>query len=297
MTENVLLAPTGQAFKFNDDGSVTGSWASVDGAKSYLIHYADANEADPKKAIYMGYTEDTSWTLAADDVPKHTDADGLRFYVQSFGVTGVGSDDVTKAAYLNGSTTIEGSAWSVVFVLDKLETPTDENTVDQIISWLDMKAIDHEGVTDKDELLKLTIPVVHVTGVTLDQTSVNANSGDVITLIQTVTPSNATDQTGKWSVDNNFANVSGGKVTIKDGVYGEFDATFTTTDGGFVATTHFVIPEPEPEYPSYTVQAGDDIARVATEHGVSVGWLKYINHISGLTLPVGRVIYFDEVEG
>lgn len=137
-----------------------------------------------------------------------------------------------------------------------------------------------------------TPPVVHVSGVTLDKTNVTVDQGGTITFSQSVAPSDATDQSGKWSTsDTSKATVSGGTVNVKSDATGEFDVAFTANDGGVAGSSHVTINEPGPV--SYTVQPGDDIAIVATNHGVSVGWLKYINHISGLTLPVGRVIYFN----
>jgi LysM repeat protein len=290
-----LIVPTNVVGVINADGGVKLSWDAATNAKAYVVHYGDANVSDPKKAIYMGYTETTAWTLAAADVPKHTDADGLYFYVQAYGQTGTGADDIAKAQSLNADTTVKGTAWSAAVVLDKLVTPTKSNSIAQIASWLDAKGIDHTGAVTVDDLLALTVPVVHVTGATLDQSDVHMTAGSTIKFTQTVTPADAKDTSGTWSVsDTSLAIVEDGAVTVAIGATGSFDVQFTTTDGGITATAHVTIDEPEPQQPEkYVVQPGDDIAKVATAHGVSVGWLRYVNNISGFTLKPGRTITFD----
>lgn len=98
------------------DGSVKLNWDKVNGAKSYLIHYANANETDPHKATFMGYSETNSWTLAAKDVPAHVAGDKISFYVQSYKeVAPSGTTDVEKAAALHDGP-FTGSAWSTPFV-------------------------------------------------------------------------------------------------------------------------------------------------------------------------------------
>ncbi|MBE8847879.1 fibronectin type III domain-containing protein [Enterococcus durans] len=90
----------------------------VSGAKSYLIHYADANQSDPKQAIYMGYTESNAWTLFSSNVPATESGDKLFFYVQAYDEVGIGSNDVEKAHYLHDGEFV-GSAWSKPAILIK----------------------------------------------------------------------------------------------------------------------------------------------------------------------------------
>ena len=106
-------APQSVTGVVESDGSVKLNWDAVDGAKSYLIHYANANETDPHKAVSMGYSETNSWTLAAADVPTHVAGDEIRFYIQSYNVVAPsGTTDVEKAAALHDDPNITGSAWS-----------------------------------------------------------------------------------------------------------------------------------------------------------------------------------------
>lgn len=113
---NIPNYPQSVIGSIESDGSVKLNWDAVDGAKSYLIHYADANETDPHKAAFMGCSETNSWTLTAADVPTHVAGDEIRFYVQSYNVVAPsGTTDVEKAAALHDGP-FTGSAWSTPFV-------------------------------------------------------------------------------------------------------------------------------------------------------------------------------------
>lgn len=102
----------------NSDGSVKLDWDTVSEAKSYLIHYADANKTDPHDAKYMGYTETNSWTLAAENVPDLATGDKLYLYVQTYDEKGVGATEAAKAQYLHDGPYL-GSAWSTPTILTK----------------------------------------------------------------------------------------------------------------------------------------------------------------------------------
>ena len=88
------------------------------GAQAYVPHYGPANEADKKKLEFMGYTETTSWTLPAADVPAHVAGDKFHICVQTFNVKGTGATDIDKARDLHDNHL--GSAWSneVVVVMN-----------------------------------------------------------------------------------------------------------------------------------------------------------------------------------
>lgn len=110
-------APQNATGVLNEDGSVSLSWDAVTKAQAYVIHYGNANESDPHEAIFMGYSETPSWTLAAADVPALNSADKIYLYVQTFNVKGRGANDIEKAAYLNEHEL--GSAWSDPAILTK----------------------------------------------------------------------------------------------------------------------------------------------------------------------------------
>ena len=83
--------------------------------------------------------------------------------------------------------------------------------------------------------------VINVTGVTLNQTNISANTiGGIYNLVATVNPSNATNKNVTWSTNNSsVASVNNGAVTIN----GEGNATITVTteDGGYTATCLFTV--------------------------------------------------------
>ena len=75
--------------------------------------------------------------------------------------------------------------------------------------------------------------VIAVTGVKLDQTTLTLNAGKSAQLTATVSPSNATNQSVKWSTSNSNVTVSNGEVTGK--AVGTSVVTVTTDDGGYTA--------------------------------------------------------------
>lgn len=80
---------------------------------------------------------------------------------------------------------------------------------------------------------------IHVTGITLDRSSVSLTEGDKVTLSATVNPSDATDKTVIWSSDNTSV------VTVMDGVLtaaGVGTATITAaTSNGKKATCSVLV--------------------------------------------------------
>ena len=85
------------------------------------------------------------------------------------------------------------------------------------------------------------VPTVPVTGVSLNTTSASMLVGENLTLIATVNPSNATDQTVVWSTSNgSVATVYGGIVTA----VGAGTATITATAGGKNTTCTVTVEAP-----------------------------------------------------
>lgn len=84
---------------------------------------------------------------------------------------------------------------------------------------------------------------VSVTGVSLDESEVSVSVGNTKELTATITPSNATNKTVKWtSSDTSIATVSGGTVTGVSA--GSATITVTTDDGGYSATCQITVNEP-----------------------------------------------------
>ncbi|EOC0735156.1 fibronectin type III domain-containing protein [Enterococcus faecalis] len=110
-------APQNVTGVINEDGSINVTFNAVERAKSYVIHYGNANESDPHQATFMGYTETNSWMLAAVDVPALNTGDKIYLYVQTFNDLGEGATDIDKAAYLHDNKL--GSEWSDSVILTK----------------------------------------------------------------------------------------------------------------------------------------------------------------------------------
>jgi uncharacterized protein YjdB len=79
----------------------------------------------------------------------------------------------------------------------------------------------------------VTPTVVPVTGVSLDKSTLNIQKGERVTLVVTVRPSDATNQSVNWSTNNSNVTVSNGMVTGKTA--GTSVVTVTTDDGGYTA--------------------------------------------------------------
>ena len=77
--------------------------------------------------------------------------------------------------------------------------------------------------------------IIHVSSVSLNETSLNLLTGDRATLTATVLPTNATDKTISWSSsDESVATVKNGKVTAISA--GQATISVTTKDGGLTAS-------------------------------------------------------------
>lgn len=91
-------------------------------------------------------------------------------------------------------------------------------------------------------------PVVNVTGVTLDKTTLSLDTGKKAQLVATVAPSNATNKAVTWSSDNTeVATVDGsGKVTTVKA--GTANIKVTTKDGSKSASAKVTVTaKPAPE--------------------------------------------------
>lgn len=110
-----------------------------------------------------------------------------------------------------------------------------DNTADKNLSEIASE------LKDVDEFT--TLPI-NVTGVTLDQTTLNIETGKTAQLKATVVPANATNKTTSWSSDNTaVATVdSNGKVTAVKA--GTAKVTVKTADGAKAAVCTITVKDP-----------------------------------------------------
>ncbi len=151
-------------------------------------------------------------------------------------------------------------------------------------------------------------PTVSVAGISLNKSAATLEIDETVTLLETLTPSNATNKNVTWtSSDNSVATVSNGTVTA----VGEGTAIITvrTVDGNKTATCTVTVTKPEAEEPdlntkaavtlsSETGRAGDKVSVI-----VSLETDELINTIgiSGITydksvLTFDSFTQYDEVK-
>ncbi len=115
-------------------------------------------------------------------------------------------------------------------------------------------------------------PVIDVTSVTLDQTSVSIGVGETVTLTATVSPSDATDPSVTWKSSNSAV------ASVKDGVVtgvAHGSVTITATAGDYSATCEVSVVAPVTEISSISTSDSDEYVRIQgiiyTSGGLSEG--------------------------
>src|SRR5665648_454975 len=141
---------------------------------------------------------------------------------------------VAPATATNKSVTWFSSAPEVATVVDGVVTPIIEGTTTIIVTTVD------GGFTATCELTVVPA-VVAATGVTLDQASMTLTVGEATgTLVATVAPATATNQSVTWSSSApEVATVVDGVVTPI--IEGAATIIVTTVDGGFTATCELTV--------------------------------------------------------
>lgn len=141
------------------------------------------------------------------------------------------------------------------------------------------KAAAVTSVVDAKVTITATAPIVKVTGVTLNKSTMSLVATAEETLTATVAPENATNKAVTWSTSNDkVATVADGKVTAV--APGEAVITATTADGGFTATCKVTVTEKPCEHNAKLTKVEAKKA-TCTEPGNAECWLcecgKYVS--------------------
>ncbi|MEK5417431.1 Ig-like domain-containing protein [Paenibacillus sp. FSL L8-0708] len=192
------------------------------------------------------FTATTTVSVSAP-IPPVVDVTGVKLDQETLDLTAGEADGLLKATIEPANATDKDVIWSssdetVATVVNGVVTPVGEGTA--VIT-----------VTTKDGSFTATTtvsvsapipPVVDVTGVKLDQETLDLTAGEADGILKaTIEPANATDKDVIWSSsDETVATVVNGVVTP----VGEGTAviTVTTKDGSFTATTTVNVAAPKP---------------------------------------------------
>ncbi|MEK3736835.1 Ig-like domain-containing protein [Paenibacillus sp. FSL H7-0941] len=203
-------------------------------------------------AVITVTTKDGSFTASTTvnvsaPIPPVVDVTGVKLDQETLNLTAGEADGLLKATIEPANATDKDVIWSssdetVATVVNGVVTPVGEGTA--VIT-----------VTTKDGSFKASTtvnvsapipPVVDVTGVKLDQETLELTAGEADGLLKaTIEPANATDKDVIWSSsDETVATVVNGVVTP----VGEGNAviTVTTKDGSFKASTTVNVAAPKP---------------------------------------------------
>lgn len=172
---------------------------------------------------------------------------------------------------------------------------TMNDTVATIKSLLDLLGISYPATAVKSDLFAL-LPAANVdTTATVVSDTANAVASDAA---QDVAQSSAVDSSASLA-DSNATSASSESAASsaqtsqadnptpdsQNAAQAQSEAATTPVDSEPTPQ-----PDPTPTIPTYTVQAGDSIAKVATEFGMSVGKLKALNVPLTNVLVPGRVL-------
>lgn len=121
--------------------------------------------------------------------------------------------------------------------------------------------------------VSVEIAVIPVTGVTLDQPTLNMSIGEQITLTATIAPSDASDRSVGW------AKTGDGIAIIPSGLTCEVEAiedgtgtvVVTTNDGNFTATSNYTVDSSAPHIPVTGLAVNPNRAHVDIGSTLSIG--------------------------
>ena len=178
-----------------------------------------------------------------NDIEQGASVDAQTFTLAGYGLTGAISIAAPNSGFTVSPTSITPTD-GIISATDITVTP-----VTSMTGTFNGEIIISGGGLVNSSTVALTmtvIPVVDVTGVTLDKSSLSLTAGESATLTSTIAPEEATNKNVVWSTSNsNVAKVSGGVVTA----VGVGSATITVTsvaDGTKSASCSITVSEAIP---------------------------------------------------
>ncbi|WP_340033201.1 Ig-like domain-containing protein [Paenibacillus sp. FSL H3-0302] len=243
-TLSAVIAPANATNK-------TVNWSSSDETVATVVNGV-VTPVGVGTAIITVTTTDGSFTASSvvnvsAPIPPVVDVTGVKLDQETLNLTAGEADGLLKATIEPANATDKDVIWSssdetVATVVNGVVTPVGEGTAVITVTTKDGSFT----ATTTVSVSALIPPVVDVTGVKLDQETLNLTAGEADGLLKaTIEPANATDKDVIWSSsDETVATVVNGVVTP----VGEGTAviTVTTKDGSFTATTTVSVSAPIP---------------------------------------------------
>ena len=116
---------------------------------------------------------------------------------------------------------------------------------------------------------------IAVTGVNISPATGNIAIGNTIQLTRTITPSNATDQTGFWSSDNTGVGTVNSSGLVTGVSEGSVTITYTTNDGSFTDTATITVSLPSSSISinnTTVIEGNNAVFTVTLDNAVSGGF-------------------------
>jgi uncharacterized protein YjdB len=243
-TLSAVIAPANATNK-------TVNWSSSDETVATVVNGV-VTPVGEGTAVITVTTTDGSFTASSvvnvsAPIPPVVDVTGVKLDQETLNLTAGEADGLLKATIEPANATDKDVIWSssdetVATVVNGVVTPVGEGTAVITVTTKD-------GSFTASSVVNVSAPippVVDVTGVKLDQETLNLTAGEADGILKaTIEPANATDKDVIWSSsDETVATVVNGVVTP----VGEGTAVITvkTKDGSFTATTTVNVAAPKP---------------------------------------------------
>lgn len=199
----------------------------------------------------------SAWVrVRAKNETAATDATGITMDVNGGGEGEYAAADVTEGTQI-GTSQFQMGTYEAYGLVKNGMLYLNFNIADgNNISWLSIKNIKYTKVRDLTAEESFTAP----TGIELDKTSVSLKTGEVVTLVATVTPDEADDKTVSWtSSDENVATVdANGVVTTVNAGTATITATAKFGDNVTATCTVTVTDAAAPAFYSTEIANGTD---------------------------------------